>query len=291
MMIRNLDLTALRSLVTVADLGGVTKAAHQLNLTQSAVSMQLKRLEDGLGQPLIDRSGRQIALTSQGELMLGYARRLLALNDEALGRMTADEFEGEIRFGVPTDIVYPHVPVILQRFDRAFPRVRLHLISSNTRKLQAMLDAGGVDLILTTEDGAPNGAETVSTQEIVWIGAPGGNAHRQRPLRIAFERECLFRPWAQRALDEAGIAWENAVDTSSTRSVEASVSADLAVHAMIAHAAGPQFEIIGPDGGLPRLPITLINMYVRATARNAPLEALAGIVREAYGPSRRLDVA
>lgn len=279
-MVRNLDLTALRSLVTVADTGGVTRAAHQLNLTQSAVSMQLKRLEDALGQPLLDRTGRAIALTAQGEQMLAYARRLLALNDEALARLTGREYEGEVTLGVPSDIVYPHTPSILQRFDRAFPRVKLTLISSYTTKLKAMLAAGEVDLILTTENAIDPGGETLSTQRLVWVGTPGGTAHRQRPLRLAFERACIFRPLAQAALDAAGIPWENAVDTSSTRTVEASVSADLAVHVMVESAVGPQFERID---ALPRLPTTLINLYARRGVGGPVLPALAAIVREAYG--------
>ncbi|MEL6197567.1 MAG: LysR substrate-binding domain-containing protein [Pseudomonadota bacterium] len=289
-MIRNLDLTALRSLVTVADTGGVTRAAQHLNLTQSAVSMQLKRLEEALDQALIDRSARSIALTPQGEQMLSYARRLLALNDEALSRLTAKEYEGEVRLGVPADVVYPHTPAILQRFDREFPRVRLTLFSSHTTHLKAMLESGEVDIILTTENEAPGGAETLSTQRLVWIGAPGGHAARQRPLRIAFERGCIFRHWAQQALDRSGIAWEIAVDTASTRTVEASVSADLAVHAMVESAVGPHFEILD-DGALPALPETLINLYHRQVSMTAPMIELVQIVRRAYGVELAANVA
>ncbi|MGF1550939.1 MAG: LysR substrate-binding domain-containing protein [Paracoccaceae bacterium] len=285
-MIRNLDLTALRSLVAVADTGGVTRAAHQLNLTQSAVSMQLRRLEESLGQGLIDRSGRTVALTAQGEQLLSYARRLLALNDEALARLTGRDFEGEVSLGVPTDIVYPHVPAILSRFDREYPRVKLTLISSYTIQLKEMLASGEVDLILTTENGVDSGGETLSTQRLVWVGAPGGNAWRQRPLRLAFERACLFRPIALKALDEAGIPWENAVDTGSTRTVEAAVSADLAVHCVVESAVGPQFATVE---GLPGLPTTRVNLYARQGGRGAVLAALADVVREAYG--RRAEVA
>ena len=117
-MARNLDVTALRSFVAVADEGKVTAAAARLNLTQSAVSMQLKRLEEALDQALFDRSGRGVALTSEGELLLSYARRMIALNDEIWSRMTHEDFEGELIFGVPHDIVYPHVPTVLRRFAR-----------------------------------------------------------------------------------------------------------------------------------------------------------------------------
>lgn len=104
-MPRNLDLTALRSFVAVADCGGVTRAAGALNLTQSAVSMQLKRLEESLDTKLLDRSSRQISLTAAGEQLVSYARRMLELNDEVYARLTATEFEGEIVLGVPHDIV------------------------------------------------------------------------------------------------------------------------------------------------------------------------------------------
>lgn len=282
-MIRNIDLTALRSFVTVAETGGVTRAAGQLNLTQSAVSMQLKRLEEMLGLPLLDRTGRGVALTAHGEQLLSYGRRILALNDEVISRMTHSGFEGEARIGVPTDIVYPHMPQVLRRFDREFPRVKVQLVSSYTSKLKAMLDAAELDLILTTEDGTPRGAEMLAVRQLVWVGAPGGTAWRVRPLRIAFERQCLFRPWAQKALDDAGIPWEHAVDTGATRTVEASVSADLAVHAMLDQAVSPYLEPIPHGGALPELPTSTINMYRARKAIGAPLDALAEMIRQAYG--------
>lgn len=280
-MPRNLDITALRSFVTVAETGGVTKAAHQLHLTQSAVSMQLKRLEESLDQPLLDRSGRGVTLTNQGEQLLSYGRRMLALNDEVMARMTGDAFEGELRLGVPSDIVYPQIPHLLQRFDREYCRVRVNLTSSYTRKLKELLEAGELDLILTTEDKADTGGETLITQRVVWVGAPGGNAFRARPLRLAFERACLFKPWAFKALDDAGIPWEMAVDTGSTRTVEATVSADLAVHAMVDCAVSPHLERV-PAGGLPEMPSTRINMYRSPAAKGALVDALEEMVREAY---------
>jgi DNA-binding transcriptional LysR family regulator len=282
-MARNLDMTALRSFVTVAETGGVTRAAHQLHLTQSAVSMQLKRLEESLGQPMLDRSGRGVTLTNQGEQLLSYGRRMLVLNDEVMARMTDDAFEGEIRFGVPADIVYPNIPKILQRFDRAYPRVRVNLFSSYTRKLKAMIESGDLDLILTTEDECGPQGETVCMQHLVWVGAPGGNAFRGRPLRLAFERACLFRPWVQRALDERGIAWEMAVDTNATRTVEASVSADLAIHAMLECAISSHLQPITHGGSLPDLPSTRINMYRALNAKGALVDALEEMVRDAYG--------
>lgn len=281
-MPRTLDLTALRSFVTVAETGGVTKAAARLHLTQSAVSMQLKRLEESVGQPLIDRSGRTAGLTGQGELLLSYARRMVALNDEAWGRLTGGAFEGELTLGVPSDIVYPHIPAVLRRFAREYPRVKVTLVSSYTRKLHALRARGEADLILTTEGPQERGGETLEVTRLVWVGAPGGQAWRARPLRLAFENQCIFRGPTTEALDAAGIEWEMAVTAETTRTIEASVSADLAVHAAVETAASEKFEIIRHGGALPELPEVRVNLYMAAGARNALTERLADFVRDAY---------
>ncbi|MEM6478082.1 MAG: LysR family transcriptional regulator [Pseudomonadota bacterium] len=281
-MPRNLDLTSLRSFAAVADLGGVTRASGALNLTQSAVSMQLKRLEEGLGVGLIDRSARSVALTAAGEQLLGYARRMLALNDEALSRLTDDGFEGEITLGVPHDIVYPHIPQVLQNFASSYPRMKVNLISSFTRGLKKQFMAGDCDLILTTESELGAGGETLCEKPLVWVGAPGGSAWRSRPLRLAFEGNCIFRRDVQRALDRANIDWEMGVESNSTRTIEASVSADLAVHAMVAGSEPVYFERISHGGALPELSLQKINLYRRPDGGGEPLDALAALVRNAY---------
>lgn len=258
---RNLDLTALRSFVAVADSGGVTKAAGSLHLTQSAVSMQLKRLEESLNVALLDRSLRAISLTPAGEQLLSYARRMLALNDEVYGRLTATEFEGEVTLGVPHDIVYPAIPNVLQRFAAAYPRVKVNLISSFTRGLKKQFARGEVDVMLTTEVGVDPGGQILREVQEIWVGAPNGNAWKQRPLRLAYEGSCIFRSGVQRKLDEAGISWEMGVESNSTRTIEATVSADLAVHTMLEGTEPPYFERIQHGGALPELGKMNVNLY------------------------------
>jgi DNA-binding transcriptional LysR family regulator len=281
-MMRNLDVTSLRSFVAVAETGGVTKAAGFLHLTQSAVSMQLKRLEEALGLALLDRSARTIGLTAAGEQLLSYARRMIDLNDEVFTRLTDKEYEGEIVLGVPGDIVYPAIPVVLQRFNAAFPRVRVTLLSSYTRKLKGLYSKGGCDLILTTEDGLDRGGEVLIERPLVWVGAIGGTAWRQRPLRLAFETSCVFRAQVQRALDEAGMSWEMAVESESTRTVEASVSADLAIHAALDGHEPPYVERIDHGGDLPTLSTFKINLYGADAKGDAPKVALADLVRQSF---------
>ncbi|KGB82868.1 MAG: LysR family transcriptional regulator [Pseudomonadota bacterium] len=281
-MPRNLDMTALRSFVAVAEAGGVTRAAGFLNLTQSAVSMQLKRLEEALGLTLLDRTARKIALTATGEQLLGYARRMLDLNDEVYARLTAQEFEGEVILGVPHDIVYPAIPQVLQRFNTEYPRVKVQLLSSFTRRLKEQFARGEVDVILTTEDEADAGGETLTELPLIWIGAPGGQAWKSRPLRLAYENSCIFRGSVQSALDRAGIPWEMAVESNSTRTIEASVSADLAVHTVIEGSEPPYVERIQHGGALPELPTKQINLYVSDVTGGKVTDDLAAQIRQAY---------
>jgi DNA-binding transcriptional LysR family regulator len=290
-MLRNLDLTALRSFVAIADAGGVTRAAGFLNLTQSAVSMQIKRLEDVLQVVLLDRSTRRVTLTASGEQLVGYARKMLALNDEALGRLTHEEFAGTITLGVPHDIVYPAIPTVLRRFARDYPQMRVQLQSSFTRSLIEDFARGACDMILTTEDGVGEGGETLIELPLLWFGAPSGTAWKKRPLPLAYEHRCLFRQGVQAALDAVGIHWTMAVESDSTRAVEASVMADLAVHTFLAGTEAMGLELIDHAGTLPELTAKRVNLYVAAGPQRNPHAALAAMLREVYGAKPRAIAA
>jgi DNA-binding transcriptional LysR family regulator len=281
-MARNLDLTSLRSFVAIADAGGVTRAAGFLNLTQSAVSMQIKRLEDALGAELLDRTARKVGLTSAGEQLLSYARRMLALNDEVYGLMTCAQYEGEISLGVPHDIVYPAIPQVLQRFAVDFPKVKVRLLSSFTRALQDLFARGECDMIVTTEHDVGPGGETLTELPLIWIGAPGGQAWKQRPLPLAYEQRCIFRQGVQARLDARGISWVLAVDSDNTRTVEATVSADLAVHTMLEGSEPRHVERINHGGALPDLGRMKVNLYVGEAVHGPAITALADHMRRAY---------
>ncbi|MCV2865223.1 LysR family transcriptional regulator [Albidovulum sediminicola] len=281
-MPRNLDLTALRAFATVAETGGVTRAAGLLNLTQSAVSMQIKRLEQSLGRDFFVRAARKLTLTPEGEQLLGYARRMLELNDEALSRLTDAGFEGELRLGVPHDIVYPAIPRILGRFAALYPRVRINLMSSFTNLMHEAFARGELDLMLTTEEVIAPGGEELAARDLVWIGVEGGIAGQNRPLRLGFEEICRFRAIAQAALDDAGIPWEMGFSGRSNEAVMAMVAADLAVSVRMRGALPSGSVDIGDAGGLPPLGLVRIGLYDAGAEKGPVVEALKDELRLAY---------
>lgn len=282
-MARNLDLTALRALVTIAEVGGVTRAAGLLNLTQSAVSMQIKRLEEGLGVELFSRAQRRLSLTPEGEKLVQYSRRMLDLNDEALARLTESAYEGEIRLGVPHDIVYPQFPRILKEMALDFPRVRINLVACYTATLKEEFGQGRFDAIMTTEMHPSERGERIASRKLQWVGAPGGQAWTHRPLRLAFVERCFFRAFAQNALTDAGIPWELAVGGQSEQIETAIAAADLAVTVRMDGAVSELLQPIGGSNTLPDLGDLSICLYTAETLKGPVANRLTGLIRAAYG--------
>jgi DNA-binding transcriptional LysR family regulator len=285
-MPRNLDLAAIRSFLTVAEMGAVTRAATQLNLTQSAVSLQIKRLEEALGQPLFERNGRGVTLTAAGEQLIGYSRRLLAANDETWERMKAAPATGEINLGSPDDLLYPHVPNVMRDFARSHPKVKVALHSAQTVFLKDQLARGELDVILTTEPDLYPGGETLAAKPLVWIGAPGGQAWKRRPFPLGTVAGCIFNKPAIESLSAAGFNWTVAVDSVSNPVMDANLAADRVVRLHMEGCVNPQVETIRHGGALPRLPDFYVNMYLTQGPRRRLAEPLAEVFRGAYAEPR-----
>ena len=283
---RNLDISALRSFVTVAELGGVTRAAERLNLTQSAVSMQLKRLETAFDQPLMQRHGRGVCLTSEGEQLLGYGRRMVKLNDETWNRMMHEAFESRVSFGVPEDIVRPYVTGMLREFVGAFPRARINMVSSISRLLLKQFEEGRIEVMLTTEPAATGAGECLYRAPLKWYVGRDSEIFRQRPLPLAAKPDCIFLPVARTALEGAGISWETPYQANDWRDLVAFVSAGLAVETNMPYMAKiKDWHEVPAEGGLPPLPDFGVFLYVREDASPLALQ-LAGIIRDVdFDPS------
>jgi len=211
------DLAVLRSFVAGMDLGSFAKAADRVGRSTSAVSAQLRKLEEQAGAPLFRKSGRGLALTDAGEVMLGYARRLVELNDEAAVAIRGVDLEGWIRLGLQEDFGEVVLPDVLGRFARAHPKVRIEARVARNTELLERIDTGQLDLALvwgaagvTDDRNAAMIAEPIAAPPMRWIASSTVpwqfSADEALPL-IAFDRPCLFHSAAAAALDRAGIKW------------------------------------------------------------------------------------
>ena len=262
-MHRDIDTALLRAFVAVVETGSVTGAAALLNLTQAAVSQQLKRLEELFGTELFERHHRRLTLRPNGERLLAHAHKLIALNDEVFGAMSAPTYEGEVRLGVPHDIVGPYLPPILRRFDKAWPRVRVSLKCTTTPQLVELLRSGSIDLTLTTEQRCGAGGKTLLEDDLVWAGATNGTAHNRDPLPVSLgDEKCEFRPAVLKALRAAGRDWRPVCEVSSMEPLLASIEADLAIAPLLRTTIPHYLQPVERDRRLPRLPKFLINMYL-----------------------------
>ena len=293
-MLRNLDISTLRTFITVVDMAVVTRAANKLHLTQSAVSMQLKRLEDLVGMSLLVRDTSGMRATTEGEQLLSYAKRLVELNDEALGRLLQRNDGGEVRFGVPNDIVEPHIPQILKQFVQTYPRASVRLFCKHTAKLQERFRAGKLDVIITTELDTGTGCRQLLERDLVWTGASHGRAWRQNPLPLAFTRICVFRKPAIAALDAAGISWVDAVDSGNNYDSGAvACAADLGIRADIrGFKARGMAEVDDTENRLPKLPTYFVNLYTAESvggANDKVIQEFARLIEDAFADELEKD--
>ncbi len=281
-MTRNLDIASLRAFLAVVDLGGVTRAANQLNLTQSAISLQIKRLEGLFGHALFVRKGRSVAPSAHGEQLIAHARRLVAANDALLAQMTAADFTGDITLGTPEDLLYPRVPAAMRAFAKLHPSVKVRLRTAQTATLKDEFAKGAIDAILTTEATPGPGGQSLVAEPLVWIGALRGLAWRKRPLPLGTVANCIFNKPAIASLNDSAFDWNLEIDNVSNAAVEASIAADMIVRLQLLSTVDPQFEIINHNGQLPGLPDFHIVMYLARGPRLRLVEPLAHCLRKVF---------
>ncbi len=286
---RNLDMDVLRTFVTGIDLGSFAKAADRLGRSPSAVSLQLRKLEDHVGRPLVRKQGRGLALTETGEKLLGYARRILELNDEAQAALRdLAALEGWVRIGLPQDFAETWLPGLLGRFERAHPRVRIEARVDRGSALVEAVRSGALDLALTWGALENPDCEIIEKREIVWVG-PTGYRHAAGtalPL-VAFDAPCAFRKAAISALDAAGMEWRQVFASPSLAGVWAAVTAGLGVTARTAEGKPAQLSILSPaEAGLPALGTIELVLHTSQIGLPPPASALKALLREAVACQR-----
>jgi len=272
-----LDFDLLRTFVEIVAAGGFTRAGERLHLTQPTISLQVRRLEEMIGKRLFDRNSRKVMLTHDGEILLGYARRILQLSEEAHARITAPDVEGVVRIGIPEDFAHRYLPAILARFSRAHRKVQLQVRCDLSTCLLDGLAHNEYDLILVKQGSGSDSGILIWREPLVWAVSTEYDLEKQDtvPL-ILFPHGCLYRKLAIEKLEEQNREWWISYVSPSLAGLQAAVLAGLGV-AILAESALPAgYRILGHKEGFPSLPNTELALHYGSTG----LSYAAGMLAE-----------
>ena len=271
-----LDLDLLKTLVAIAETGSFSAAASVVFRTPSAVSMQVKKMEDLLGRPVFQRDSRSVELTSDGAFLLEHARRMLALNRDALARFVQPDVEGVVRMGAPDDVAERFLPKMLRRFADSHPCVTVNVTVDGTDRMIGMLKDGKLDITLTTHDAGfdDKGAEALVRERLVWAVCRGGVAAEAEPLPLSvWEEGCVWRKAAIDGLDAIGREWRIAFQSAHISGQRAAILADLAVAPIPASSLGGDIVEAPSKYGLPPLPDYALGLLVAPDPNPAVIAA------------------
>ena len=271
-----MDLTPdiLRTFTAAAQTLSFTRAAEKVNRTQSAVSIQIRKLEASLGKKLFKRMARGVALTREGESLLTYADRMLNLHNEALASLTAPGIKGRIRLGAPEDYAALHLPGILNRVAEKYPFVQIELYCDLSDELLKMLQSGKLDLCLRNTRDIEPGGKFLREEPVIWIGPKDAEPEKRSPMPLAvFHPGCIYRRWAVQALDKHGIPYRVAYASPSISGVLAAVKSGLAVAPVGASTPVSGFRVLS-EGVLPELPSAKVCLYQADSPEDGTLDHL-----------------
>jgi len=282
-----LDTDVLKTFVTIAECGSFTRAATQVHRTPAALSQQIKRLEEMIGKTVFHREPRHVRLTAEGETLLGYSRRLLKLNEEAVQQFLAPSITGRICFGTTDDIGTRLLPWVLAHFARSCPSVEVDVTITSSREILDRLDAGTLDmaLVIIGNEGQEMRGEVVHTEPLIWAGREGGIAIERSPIPLAIANQgCVWRRVALSALDNAGISYRIAYTCENSAAQEAAMLADLAVTPFPVSLVRPPLKKMEREG-LPELTDYQISLV--RNVFNPETDALTAHIKNAFKDVKR----
>jgi DNA-binding transcriptional LysR family regulator len=280
-MIANLDVDLLKTFLAIADTGSFTRAADEVHKTQSAVSMQMKRLEDTLGRPLFARDGRASRFTPDGERLIEYARRIATINDEAVSAFTKPELTGTLRFGTPDDYADRFLPEILARFSRTHPLVTVDVECLTSAVLYERVKKSEIDLALVTFGCDIITDEPMRKEPLVWVTSAKHSVHLLDTLPLALSHSgCEWRHLVLKALEKQGRKYRVAYSSPNSNAVNAAVLTGLAVGAVPELCMRPGMRILTERDGFPPLGEFEIGLVRRPGRSSSAAEALAQHVCE-----------
>ncbi|MHA6492844.1 LysR substrate-binding domain-containing protein [Pseudomonas borbori] len=284
-----LESDVLKTFVGIAESGSFTRTAAQVYRSTGAVSMQIKRLEETLGRSLFSREARRVQLTPDGEILLGYARRLLKLNEEAVSHFLTPALSGKVRFGIPHDLGTPVLPSVLTLFARSHPAVQVEVSAGRSVDLIERLDAGELDLTLINagNDGLDDSrGQVIYSEALVWAGRDGGLAIHATPLPLALASTgCAWRRVALDALDRINRTYRIAYSCEQCAGQKAAMIADLAIAPFPQSLVKAPLKRLGEEHGLPPLGDYHIKL-LRGSNREGAADALAAQLIQAFGAQR-----
>jgi DNA-binding transcriptional LysR family regulator len=282
-----LDPELLQAFVAVADQRSFTRAASQLGRTQSAISMQIRRLEDRLGAELFHRTKAHVELSGAGEGLLGYARRILALNDEAVARLREHKVEGVVRLGVMDDYGTAILPPLLAGFMAGYPLIQVQMETGLTSTMPGRLGEA-YDLVIAMHPAGSGEGEFLRHEQAVWAASPHHPIEAQDPLPVAlYPQGCLFRKWAMETLDQAGRRWRLAFVSHSLAAAEAIAAEGLAVTVVKSGTFPARLRPLTDRDGMPPLPMADICLH-RAAKLSRAAALLADHLHEAIAREKTL---
>ena len=270
------DIDHLRTFIAIAETGSFTRAADLVHKTQSAVSMQMKRLEERVGRPVFARDGRASKLTDDGERLLDYARRIVKLNVEALAAFSNDDLSGRVRLGVPDDYADRYLPEIMARFSRAYPGVELSVMCEPSVGLAERIEADQLDIAIVTATETTRAAETFRQERLLWVTSSRHPTHMEEPLPLALSRpSCIWRRAALERLERIGRAYRILYCSGNAGAISAAITAGLAVSVSPESGLRPGMRVLSPGDGFPDLPPCRVGLLRNPHGSSALAEALA----------------
>jgi DNA-binding transcriptional LysR family regulator len=271
-----LDVDHLRTFLAIAETGSFTRAADLVHKTQSAVSMQMKRLEERVGRSIFARDGRASKLTDDGERLLDYARRIVKLNVEAISAFNNGDLSGRVRLGVPDDYADRYLPEIMARFSRAYPGVEFSVVCEPSVDLVERVEADELDLAIVTATESTRVTETFRQERLLWITSSRHPTHMEEPLPLALARPtCAWRRAALERLDGIGRAHRIAFCSGNAGAISAAVLAGLAISVSPESGLRPGMRVLTPTEGFPDLPFCRIGLLRSPHGTSALTDALA----------------
>ncbi|MFW6334414.1 MAG: LysR substrate-binding domain-containing protein [Desulfosalsimonas sp.] len=276
----DLDINLLRAFVTVAELGSFTRAAVRLNRTQSAVSMQVRRLEQNMGRTLLTRNRGKVGLTDSGRTVLGYARRILRLNDEVMAEIGDPVVKGRVRLGIPDDYAAYLLPGALYGFGSLYPGINLEVCCELSVDLLRMIEDGEVDIAVTTRQPQSPGGTVIRSEKMVWAQAEGCSLHNEDPLPLALfpSGVCVFRESALESLQACGRRWRLVCTSRGLAGIRAVVSSAMAVTVVTENTMSGNMHAITPNQGLPELGKVDICLHLSESPVNEAVSAFADYI-------------